>query len=452
MGFTANRHRPVPKVQRKSRLGMFPKQPAAKRGGGGFMTMRVRASLTLIVAVAMLGLASCDHYNCGSGASFGSGCTATGSGLGTTGGGTGGTGSALALAYYVSNNEVGSLELSNSGSTTSLLDTPSFVLPTLPSGYTNSAMVIAQEQFLYVPYSSTSSAAAIYAWTIDATTGALTALTPLTLTDVAGLASASQATTPLITDPTGSFLYMADATDSRIDVFQIDPTSGVLTLLFQTSTSIPPWNLSTDGLGRYLYVTQGSASGEGVTMEVFSINSTTGALSGGTTMAFNMWQVQGEPTGLFMIGVDGETGLASNTAFDPNVYVFSIGSNGVLTQVGKYATASGNGPTSVAVSPNGSYVYDFSVNISSGFDGALDGFTLTSGVLTPLAGSPFTTLSTPPDGGHFDQSGAYLFIHASSAIGFFSIDPTTGLPSEPNSPVGVGSGAVIYPWAVTDPQ
>ena len=414
------------------------------------MTMRVRASLTLIVAVAMIGLASCDHYNCGSVASFGGSCTSSGGGISQGGGGTGGSGSALALAYYVSNNEVGSLELSSAGSTNALIDTPNFVLPILPTTYTGSGMVIAQEQFLYVPYSSS---AQLFAWSIDGTTGALTALSPLSVPDVAGLASASQLTTPIITDPTGTFLYIADAHDNLIDVFQIASGSGVPTLLFQTTTAIPPWNLSTDGLGKFLYVTEGSASGEGVQMEVFSINSITGALSGGTTMpTLNMWQVQGEPLGQFMIGVDGLTGLTGdNKPADPNVYVFSIGSNGVLTQAGKYATASGNGPTAVVVSPNGKYVYDFSLMTSTGFDGPLDGFTLTSGTLTPLAGSPFGALSSP-DGGHFDQSGAYLFFHASSAIGLYNIDPTTGIPSEPTQPVGVGAGAVVYPWAVTDPQ
>jgi hypothetical protein len=433
------------------RLGIFPKQQAAKRGGGGFMTMRVRASLTLIVAVAMIGLASCDHYNCGSVASFGGSCTSSGGGISQGGGGTGGSGSALALAYYVSNNEVGSLELSSAGSTNALIDTPNFVLPTLPSGYTNSAMVIAQEQFLYVPYSSTSSSPSLYAWSIDGTTGALTALSPLSVPDVAGLAIASQATTPIITDATGTFLYMADAHDSLIDVFQIASGSGVPTLLFRTTTGIPPWNLATDGLGEFLYVTEGSAFGDGVQMEVFSINSITGALSGGTTMpTLNMWQVQGEPTGLFMIGVDGQTGLTGDKKpADPNVYVFSIGANGVLTQAGKYATASGNGPTGVVVSPNGKYVYDFNVSTSTGFDGPLDGFSLTSGVLIPLVLSD-SGLSSP-DGGHFDQSGAYLFFHASSAIGVFNID-STGTLTEPTQPVGVGSGAVVYPWAVTDPQ
>jgi len=411
------------------------------------MTMRVRASLMVILAVAMMSLAACDHYNCSSGANLGSGCTAGPTGI-STGGGTTGQSSIVTLAYYVNNNQIGSVELNSSAQ---LLDTPNFVLETLPDGYTNSGAVIAQEQFLYLPYVSTSSAAAIYGWTIDGSTGALTALTPLTLTDVAGLALASQPTTSVITDPTGSYLYLADATDSRIDVFTIDSSSGTLTLLqsFSTAGVIQPWNLAMDGLGRYLYATQGNASGEGQSMAVFPI--TAGALSTGSTQAFNMWQLQGELTGTYMVGVDGQTGLTGdNKPSDPDVYVFQIKSGGALSQLAKYPTPSGNGPIGVAVSPNGKYVYDFNLSTSTGADGPLDGFSFSGGVLQPLANAPFTAL-TNPGSGYFDQSGAYLFFRASGAIGVFNIDTTTGAPSQPTADVGVGLGAVVYPWAVTDP-
>jgi DNA-binding beta-propeller fold protein YncE len=205
-----------------------------------------------------------------------------------------------------------------------------------------------------------------------------------------------------------------------------------------------------DGLGRYLYVTLGNASGEGQSTAVFPI--TAGALSTGTLQSsFKMWQLQGEPTGQFMVGVDGETGFASDKAFDPNVYVFSIGSTtGALTQVGKYPTPSLNGPLGVAVSPNGQFVYDFNVSTSTASDGPLDGFSFVSGVLTPLTNAPFTAL-TAPGSGYFDQSGAYLFFRAAGAIGVYNIDATTGIPTQPTADVGVGLGAVVYPWAVTDP-
>jgi hypothetical protein len=200
MGFNAHATNKFQKFGSNSELGILRKRQALAQGGGGFMTMRVRASLMVILAVAMMSLAACDHYNCSSGANLGSGCTAGPTGI-STGGGTTGQSSIVTLAYYVNNNQIGSVELNSSAQ---LLDTPNFVLETLPDGYTNSGAVIAQEQFLYVPYVSTSSAAAIYGWTIDGSTGALTALTPLTLTDVAGLALASQPTTSVITDPTST--------------------------------------------------------------------------------------------------------------------------------------------------------------------------------------------------------------------------------------------------------
>ena len=65
------------------------------------MTIRLRASLIMIAALAMISLAGCDHYNCASGANFGSGCTSSGSGIGTTGT-TGTTGSATAAFVFVS--------------------------------------------------------------------------------------------------------------------------------------------------------------------------------------------------------------------------------------------------------------------------------------------------------------------------------------------------------------
>ena len=180
------------------------------------------------------------------------------------------------------------LELNNTGSTNTLIGTPNFVMPTLPTGYTNSAMAIAQKQFLYVPYSSTSSSPSLFAWSIDGTTGALTPLagSPFAATYAAGLASASQPTAPIITNGSGGnvSLYCRHRRQARLMSSKSPPRGIPTLLLFQTTSSIPPWNLSMDGLGKFLYVAEGTAAGEGVQMEVFSINSTTGALSGGTTM------------------------------------------------------------------------------------------------------------------------------------------------------------------------
>ena len=71
------------------------------------MTMRVRASLTMIVALAIIGLAGCDHYNCASGPNLGTSCTSTSTGLGTDP-----TGSpATAFDFFVDGRSVGAASL-----------------------------------------------------------------------------------------------------------------------------------------------------------------------------------------------------------------------------------------------------------------------------------------------------------------------------------------------------
>jgi len=404
------------------------------------MTRQVRLVLMLIVALAVIGLASCDHYTCK--VTFGNSTCGSGGGGGLSQGGGGNT--ALALGYYVNGTQVQSFELSPQAS---LLATPNFVFPTLPTS-PHSAMAIARKQFLYLPYGT----GQLFAWSIDGGSGALTALngSPFAAPYAAGLAQSDQPLTPIITDPSGKYLYIADTTDSLIYVFSIDASTGLLTPVGPGSfaSPVPPWNLATDGLGKFLYVSQGNQFGEGqFNMAVFTINSGTGALSGGTSMAFNMWQVQGEPTGKFMIGTDGETGLASDQALDKNLYVFPINqATGVLQTPTAVPTT--NGPTAVIVHPNGKFVYDFSLVKASGFDGPLEGFSLdpTTGILTSL-GAPFSSLTTVPYGGFFDQSGSYMFVHASNAVGVLNINGTTGIPTEPSTPIGVGSD---LPWAITD--
>jgi DNA-binding beta-propeller fold protein YncE len=406
------------------------------------MTKQVRLVLMLIVALGVMGLASCDHYTCK--VTFGSSACGSGGGGGLSQGGGGGGNAALAFGYYVSNTQVQSFEL---GPQASLLNTPNFLPQTLPTN-PHSAMAIAQEQFLYLPYGT----GQLFAWSIDGGSGALQELnwSPLSAPYLAGLAQSSQPLTPIITDPSGNFLYIADTTDSLIYAFSIDPSTGLLTPvpLSPFASVVPPWNLATDGAGKFLYVSQANAFGEGQAMAVFTINSGTGALSAGTAMAFNMWQVQGEPTGQFMIGVDGHTGLNNdNTAADDHLYVFPINpATGVLQTPTAVPTT--NGPIGVIVHPNGKFVYDFSIVEASGFDGPLEGFSLdpTTGILTSL-GAPFSSLTTIPYGGFFDQSGSYMFVHSSNAVGVLNIDPTTGIPTEPSTPIGIGSDE---PWAITD--
>jgi len=393
-----------------------------------------------------MGLSGCGHYTCG--ATFGnSTCTPSGGGLGGGGGNTSGN---AAYVYYVGTGLVGGLQLDSSQTLTAI---PNFVSPTFPLNYTASGATVAGKKFVYVPSVATSE---LFAWSISST-GGLTAVggSPFSAPWAAGMATGVEPLkSSIIASPDGTLLFVADAMDNEILVFTID-SAGVLTPVagspFTTAGLLQPWNLATDGLGHFLYVTEGNVDGEGVAMAVFTINA--GVLSGGTLLPsnMNMWQVQGDPSGKFMIGTKGETGNHPSHLLDAALHVFNIDpASGVLTETATSPVPTPNGPTGVLIHPNGKLVYDFNVSNVTNFDGPADGFQLdpTTGALTPLATSPFTNLSLQY-GGYFDQSGKYIFVHSHGHIGVWTVDATTGDLTE--LPTGV-NGVGDRPWTVTDPH
>src|SRR5262249_10108257 len=150
----------------------------------------------------------------------------------------------------------------------------------------------------------------LYAWSIDATTGALVAVSGSPFS-IAGLGSMIFNTTgvnfnSMPVNPAARRVILAHPSFARSDVYQIRST-GTLTEVpgapFSTLGTIQPWNLSFDGLGKYLYVTSGT-EGLGQKVAAYSIGSS-GALTAvqGSPFAFNMWQLQGDPGGKYMIGI-----------------------------------------------------------------------------------------------------------------------------------------------------
>ncbi len=422
------------------------------------MTMRVRTLLTLTVLLAIVGLAGCDHYDCTKTAQFGSSTCSTGSGTvtGTTGGGGGTTNNGpLAFVEFPESravpNQMSGIELTAADV---LEPIPGFPSTTLPGTTLDpSAMAIAQGKFLYL---ADGSAQGIFGYSIDANTGILTALSgsPMSASFLAGLPVASVPTFSMVTNPTGTVLLIADLTNSLIYSFTIDASTGALTAASGSPfpSLVKPSNLATDGLGRFLYVTEGDAlgNGQGQAMAVFSLNGTTGGLNLGSQMAINMWTVAGDPAGKFMFGADGEVGTKPpNNALDEHLYTFSINQNtGVLTQVASTVTVSA--PTSALVHPSGGFVYVFGIDPALNFDSPVEGFALndSTGALTALQGSPFSVFGTNPYDGLFDATGALLFVHSNDVFEVSILNTTSGVPGQAFAPIQVPSN---LPWVVVDP-
>jgi hypothetical protein len=429
------------------------------------MTKQVRTILVLIVALATLGLASCDHYNCANGLNFGS-STCTSSPI--TGPGSGSTGGTATAAFVFAVDEGtgtgGTIDGYTLDTTAQTLQvTPSYTAPAIPQNDGGVGMVVAQKQFLYAGFGTVGQ---LYGWTISST-GTLTAIAgspfsaPFLGDFVTGVGEAN-----MITNPAGTMLFISDNLQSLIHVFQIG-TGGVLTEIAGSPFAVPfdPMNLGTDGLGKYLYASNGTFSTHTATEVAAYAIGTTGALTlvPGSPFAFPMWRVTGDPSGKFLVGTTGRSAFYSGTD-DDHLYVFSItqtgATAGAITPVSGSPFPTVYSPFGIAVQSNtgGDLMYSLSINdTATGFN-PVEGYTISSsGTLTADTGSPFSGL-TNGSWGQFDQSGAFLMDYGS----FLNISTNTVVTQL--APLEVGTGGVLTQpittlilatpgfWVVTDPQ
>jgi len=421
------------------------------------MTIKVRVVLSaMAVVLAAMGLTSCDHYVCSSGATFGaSSCSASGSGLSQgTGSGTS-TSAAFVFAVDTQSGTVDGFTLDTTADTLSA--TSSYTAPTIPQDM-GAGMVVAQGKFLYAGFRNT---AQVFGWVIDST-GNLTAISgsPYSAPFLVSINAGEVAQENMITNPAGTFLFFSDPVSDQIYVYSIG-SGGVLTAVSGSPFSAPfgPLNLAIDGKGKYLYaVNDFFGNHTGTEIAAFAIGSS-GALTpvAGSPFSYPMWQVAGEPSGQFLIGTTGNAVPASGTD-DDNLYVFAINqTTGALSEVGTFATQ--NSPFTIAVQPNsgGNLVYSFGINDTDTGYNPIEGFQINSstGALTAVSGSPFSNIQLGY-WGQFDQTGAFLLDYSSiinagtdtvvTQLGVLDVG-SGGAITSPISPLTLTTGGY---WAVTD--
>ncbi len=389
------------------------------------MTMQVRVGLILIVGLALMGMASCDHYVCTSGATFGSStCTTTGGG-----GGLNGTGTVYAYLLFDVDPSDGMAADTLSLSANTWDEASSFVAPSLPStasldGGTVVVNLTGQTYFYVAFHNGT-----VYGYAVNGASGALTTVA----NGVAVLGGTS-----ITANPAGTFLFVSDSASGDISVFSISPTTGDLTAVGSPFPSgIAAAQLATDGSGKYLYATAGTGGAQVAAMSIGPTGTLT--LVAGSPFSFPMAKVLGEPSGKYLLGITG----SSN-----DIHVFDINSGVIAEGTGSpFATAST--PENMVLSPNGNFVYAF-----DGEETPMEGYSLENlsmGALTAVSGSPFTGLNLQV--GQFDQSGLYLFgISEGSNSGEFlpyAADSSTGIISVTTTsyaPLGIPEGS----FAVSD--
>jgi 6-phosphogluconolactonase (cycloisomerase 2 family) len=187
-------------------------------------------------------------------------------------------------------------------------------------------------------------------------------------------------------DPSGQWMVWLSAFSGTAYVLGINSTTGVLTS--GSSAGVPLAGTSASGLAitpndQYVYVALGTGG-----VETLSFDSSTGALAPVNSVLVPKQNLGADlavavsPNGQYLFV--GETGINA-------VRVFSISSNGTLSEVSGSPYATGLGPAAVLVDSTGSYVY-----VANRTANSLSAFTLgAGGALTSITGSPFTTGTTP---------------------------------------------------------
>jgi 6-phosphogluconolactonase (cycloisomerase 2 family) len=279
--------------------------------------------------------------------------------------------------------------------------------------YVPSAVAISQANtFMYV--ASDSANPLIFGYSIS-TGGQVTVLN-------GGNGLYNEDSVALETSPDGKYLFSLNADGATIEQYSINTTSGALTFVgnyaFSGLTSTPvPTALKFAPSGEFLVATLGTGGAE---IFPYIVNTTagTGALDQANAQPITPTS---SSVGIYGVAVDSKNYVYLSLTSAVNVY--STTSVGVPTFVKSYAV--GNGAHQAVLNPAGSLLY-----VANFSDGTISAFSVASGgVLTAITGSPFSgpsnviALGITSNGNNLIASG----YNTTNGLQLFSIGPTGAL-------------------------
>jgi 6-phosphogluconolactonase (cycloisomerase 2 family) len=298
-------------------------------------------------------------------------------------------------------------------------------------GFTPQAAVLSTpNSFLYVASNSTLAAGAIYGWSVAAG-GALTVLS-------SGAALASENTAALEVTTDGKYLFSLNSDGLTLEQYSINTSTGALTLAANYSLTGPtdgaaivPTALKMAPTDDFLVAVLGTGGAE-----TFTYNTSTGAL----TPAAN-FNPASTSIGIYGVTVDTNNNIytvGTSLSNSPGLQEYSANISGVPASTPIATATTGNGPHAVVLSANGSYVY-----VANFTDGTISGFSTTpsSSVLPALSGSPYAAPSSVLALGR-ENTGKYILAsgyNATSGFEIYTIGSTGVLTSSAIAPSGTST-------------
>jgi 6-phosphogluconolactonase len=313
-------------------------------------------------------------------------------------------------------------------------------VPGSPYGGALKASYVAAEprgKFLYALDNGSGSlgiaAPGIDVYSIDAASGALTVVAGSPFpTDAGAFAIAIH--------PTSRLAYTANINSMSVSAYALDYVSGAVAAPVAGSPfagGSSPWSVTIDSGGTFAYAANNAGD-----VSAYAINATTGVL---TSVAGSPFKA-GSGASSVSIDARGKFAYVANNASN-DVSAFTVDANtGALAALAGSPYPAGLNPTASAIDPGGTFLY-----VANGNGGSVPGANNVSayvmdantGALKPVPGSPFTT-ATLSVALAIDPSGKFLYVAngdpPANNISAFAIDPNTGvLTPVPGSPFAAGA-------------
>lgn len=248
----------------------------------------------------------------------------------------------------------------------------------------------------------------------------------------------SENITSLAISPDGQWLFCLDTNGLTLEEYSINSSTGAVTFantygITGASTGlVTPSSIAIAPSGDFLVVALGTGGAE-----TFSFVTSTGVATVSTLI-----NPANASTGIYAVAVDANNYLyAAGTA---GLQVFSTTTAGVPTLQKTYAT--GNGPRSIVINPDSTFVY-----VGNQTDSTITAYTIgTNAALAAVSGSPFSAPDTVSSLA-IDSTGAYLVAagyNATSGINLYAIGATGTLTSKATAATGT-STLIPTPIAMT---
>ena len=252
-------------------------------------------------------------------------------------------------------------------------------------------------KFVYVAnWGEGDTAGSVSAYTINPTTGTLTSVGTIQAPCAPPPSPGSCAPWSVVIHPSGKFAYVANEggfAPTSVSAYTINATTGALTLIGTAAAGGRAIAVAVHPSGKFAYVADASHGfpGENDNVSMYTVNATTGALASiGTIVAgWSPTSIAIDPSGKFAyVTISGSN--------DVSMYTIDA-SMGTLTSIGPIAA--GTGPASLAVGPTGKFIY---VVNSGSNDVSVYTINTSTGVLTSVgtraAGTSPSSIAIDPSG------------------------------------------------------